>query len=576
MILPGQSVKVIHNHVGFRPADTLKQVVVPYASGAGHIWGTPILQVIDQNELSKLPLHDPRQHENVFTTAMRLVEDDFGRWWVGDFAAVTRPGVYQAFFGNTPGVPFVIHDHAWSRLIPMLVDYLRVQSCGRDVPGWHAACHLDDGFVRETATYVEASGGWHDAGDFRKWATATSLNAVALLCCHAMWAGRERELGVRDGIFLEEALQGAEYFLGVQNPQTGGVYQNVGGGAESVHDNLDNRLTDNVKQSGDERRIHPGFANPPAKMTALFALFANALKTSDPGLARRCFEAGLRSDAHDAWGGREQAVDLQWRAWALLELSAFHGDESLLDRALAALGRLLDLQVAPNGQPGTSGVFHRDRDRSEFHRKHVGADYPVWVLGRFLERCPHRPEAGRWTEAVRAWADGYAMVFAQRNVFGLLPYALYRKEGTAPDRRYRELPDGHCFRYFLADDPLSGGMTNARFALAAVGLSEAARILDRPELADAGYRLLGWAVGNNPFQLSTVTGVGPYQIAPFSCQIGPIPGGVCNGIGGNRDDLPAFEYHPWSVPCNVAEYYSYNTAHYLWALAALQRVKRNA
>jgi hypothetical protein len=312
-------------------------------------------------------------------------------------------------------------------------------------------------------------------------------------------------------------------------------------------------------------------------MTALFALFANALKTVDDGLAARCFEAARRSDEHDRKTAAETADTLQWRAWALLEMASFTGEPALLARAQTALRQLLELQALEDERSEPFGMFYRDAERRSFHHKHVGADYPIWVLARFIERCPRSPQLALWTDRVRQWADGYVSAFAQRNVFGLTPYALYRKDGPLEaDRLYRDLEGERCFRYFLADDPRSGGMINARLALAAVGLSQAALVLHRPELADLGYRLLGWAAGANPFQLSTVTGVGPYQIAPFSCQIGPIPGGVCNGIGGNREDLPAFEYHPWSVPCRVSEYYGYNTSQFLWALCALQQIDRGS
>ena len=45
----------------------------------------------------------------------------------------------------------------------------------------------------------------------------------------------------------------AIYFLGIQDEETGALFHNIGGGQKTVHDNLDCRFTDNVKQSGDEK-----------------------------------------------------------------------------------------------------------------------------------------------------------------------------------------------------------------------------------------------------------------------------------------------------------------------------------
>ena len=61
-------------------------------------------------------------------------------------------------------------------------------------------------------------------------------------------------------------------------------------------------------------------------------------------------------------------------------------------------------------------------------------------------------------------------------------------------------------------------------------------------------------------------------MAPFSPQVGTIPGGVTCGLGGDSSDLPVYDYHPWASPPPVSEYYGYNTSQFLWAVLALQGV----
>lgn len=90
------SVKVIHNHVGFRPEDTMKKVVVPYTPEARQIFSSPVFQVINQNELSKLALNDPKQQENVFTASMEYVKDDFGEW-LENITDTTLPSFYGQY-----------------------------------------------------------------------------------------------------------------------------------------------------------------------------------------------------------------------------------------------------------------------------------------------------------------------------------------------------------------------------------------------------------------------------------------------------------------------------------------------
>jgi hypothetical protein len=558
--------KVIHTQLGFRPGHGKKRVVVPLVREARTVFGSHLFYLMEQNRFSMEPLNADNHSEYAYWGPLTRVDGDMGPALVGDFSQITDPGVYQIYCAGEPGPSFVIRDDVWLRVVPDLLRYFQIQSCGRDVPGWHPACHLDDGYIPEEDRYLEAAGGWHDAGDFRKWVTSTALNAVSLLVCHRIWAGREETLGLAPGIFLREALQGVHYFLGVQDPETGLVYQNVGGGADSCHDNRDNRYTDNVPRSGDERRIHPGSVHTPGKCTALYALYAEALKGTDDELAGRCRTAALLSHKADHNRRRDDTESLQWRAWALLALWRGFGDEAHHDELIEVLGALLALQVTEyeGGQRTTRGYWRAEAGSPVSHHKHVGYDYLIWILGECIEALPNHPDAAKWTEAIARWVEDYALVFAGRNPWGLLPYAFY-PEAPADKAHchYRRLGDGMVYRYFLADNKFG---VNARISISAAALGAAARVLQRPALMDDAYRLLEWILGNNPFQLSTMTGFGVLQPCALSFQMGNIPGGVTFGIHGDRDDEPAY-WHPWS--CSD-EYYGYQSSQFLWAVLALQ------
>ena len=69
----------------------------------------------------------------------------------------------------------------WRRTLPKAVGYHKYQRCGVAVPNVHPACHLDDARRRDTGEHVDATGGWHDAGDLRKWMGATLMNGIGLL-----------------------------------------------------------------------------------------------------------------------------------------------------------------------------------------------------------------------------------------------------------------------------------------------------------------------------------------------------------------------------------------------------------
>jgi hypothetical protein len=560
---------VIVNQLGFRPGHALKRVLVPDVPQARSIFGDALFSVFEQNRFSMEPLNSPLQHEYVHRAEMKRIHTDLGTWLVGDFAHLRNNGVYQAWCGNTPSPAFVIRDDVYLRLIPDCIRYFQVQSCGRAVPGWHDACHLDDGYIPELNLHLNAAGGWHDAGDFRKWVSSTSMNAISLLLAHRMWGGREAQLGIEKGIFLREALQGVHFFLGVQDPSTGRLYQNIGGGRRSIHDNEDNRYTDNIPASGDERRIHPThFASAP-KCTTLFALYAHALRSTDAGLASRCLEAAVKSHAADRALARDDdsLETLQWRAWAAVELHRVTGEARWCEEAVTNTGRILALQECHHigGQRQTRGFFWRAPGADSSHRKHVGGEYVIWVLAELIEQWPDHPDAPRWLEAIRLWTDEFALYFAGRNPFGLLPYGLYRSiPEDHPHAYFRPLGDGLFFRYFMASANFG---TNARCSLGAVAFAAAARVLRRPRLVDHGYHLLEWTLGNNPYQVCTMNGgVGVTQPSALSFQMGNIPGGVTIGIRGDEQDQPMYA-HPWSC---TDEYYGYQTSQFLWALLALQ------
>ncbi len=566
-----EELKLLHSQLGYRNGHQKKRLVVPDLTAARTIFGDRVFWVMEQNDFSKHLLNAPNQSDYTYRAGLKREHTDFGPWLIGDIACLRNDGVYQAFLGGAASPTFVIRDDVYRRVIPMCINYFQVQSCGRNVPGWHDACHLDDGYIVEEDRYVDAAYGWHDAGDFRKWASSTCMIAFSLLVAHRLWQGREEKLRLPPGVFLAEAMQGYEYFLNIQQAD-GSLLHNIGGGARTVHDNEDCRYTDNVKQSGDERRIHPGVAMPPAKYTALYALYAEALQKNDPEKSNRALEAAKRSLAYDLRTEDVSLDNIQWRAWSYLVLHRVTGESEYKTAAIQWTNRIVDLQVTEylGGQSLTRGFWraHPEDPAAGFHRKHVGSDYHIWILAECIDEYADHPDATRWKDAITLWVDELALVFAARNPFGLLPYAFYEERPEGKQHyAYRQLGERLCFRYFLANE---GRISNARCCCASFALAAAARVLQRPELMDDAYRLLEWIHGANPWQISTMNGVGVYQPDPLSFQMGRIPGGVTLGPGGDEADMP-FYLPPRSC---TDEYYGYQTSQFLWAALALEAMPR--
>ena len=165
--------------------------------------------------------------------------------------------MYQVTIGDESSVPFFIRPDAWRRTLPKAAGYYRYQRCGVDVPNVHPACHLDDARRRDDGRHIDVTGGWHDAGDLRKWMDATLLNAIGLLRL-ARNLGEKWDLaGSGLAPLLEEVRWGNRYFLKMQDTD-GLVWADTAGGLNG--DNSDNHWTDNRPGTEDDRYINPGEA----------------------------------------------------------------------------------------------------------------------------------------------------------------------------------------------------------------------------------------------------------------------------------------------------------------------------
>ena len=199
--------------------------------------------------------------------ALTRVTSDLGDCLVGDFSDVERPGMYQVTAGTEMSVPFFIGENVWRRTLVKAVGYIHAQRCGTEVPNVHPVCHLDDARRRDTGEHIDTTGGWHDAGDLRKWVSATVLNGIALMELLRNLGDQWDAAGSGAKVLLEEARWGNIYFLKMQD-KDGYVWNDVAGGVNG--DNSDNHWTDNRIGTPDDRYINTGKS---AGVQALFTLF---------------------------------------------------------------------------------------------------------------------------------------------------------------------------------------------------------------------------------------------------------------------------------------------------------------
>ena len=520
-----QDMKIIHNQLGFRPGHGAKRVLIPDVSATKTIFGHAEFWICEQGRFSKHPLNSLKRYEYTLRGELNRRSGDLGTWLEGDFTDACGVGTYQVYCGHTPGTTFTIRDDVWVRLISYCLFYLQVQSRGTRMAGWH-----DETFTAESEAQLPVPGGWRDSGDARDWVSSNCLTAISLIASHRLWHGREDELGLAPGALLDGVGQAIEFMLGMQDSHSGTVSDRDAAG----------------------------------KFTTLFAQLAEVLYDHDAGLSGRCLKAAKASLKADQNSNDYSMQALQWRAWGYLELWHATDEAQYLDGAVASLAQVLDLQIVDPGRGGdpVCGFFRDHPHKPGYHNHPLGIDVLMWIIGEFLADLPDHADAGRWRDAVAMWTEGYATDFAERNAFGLLPFSVVDRPAEN-DNGYRQLNDQLHYRYFPAD--ASCGV-NGRCLSSAISLAASARILNRSQLLDVGYRQLEWVLGNNPYQLSTMTGVGLVQPCANSVNLGNIPGGVTSGIRSGDDDQPVYD-HPWL--CHDP-YRCDNVGQMLWAVLALQ------
>jgi endoglucanase len=153
-----------------------------------------------------------------------------GRWGAfdehheADFSTVRKPGRYRIQVGDARSPVFAIADDVSVALPDRLLDYMRQQRCGYN-PWLDAVCHRHDGRTAfgpmPDGTWLDASGGWHDAGDLLKYLLTSSNATAQLLLAYRLsplafddrvnTLGQAQPNGIAD--VLDEARWGLEWML---------------------------------------------------------------------------------------------------------------------------------------------------------------------------------------------------------------------------------------------------------------------------------------------------------------------------------------------------------------------------
>ncbi|HPT25740.1 MAG TPA: glycoside hydrolase family 9 protein [Bryobacteraceae bacterium] len=551
---PGPKPAIALNHLGFLP-DARKILVFRAPAGS------------QPSMFTARDIGSPPQPFSI-ASALKRVSGDFGDCLIGDFSNLKREAMYQISVDGERSVPFFIRSDVWRRTLPKAVSFHTAERCGIAVPNVHQACHLDDARRRDNGEYIDMTGGWHDAGDLRKWMTATMTNGFGLLYL-ARHLGKQWDQG-GSGVktLLEEARWGNRYFLKMQDTD-GRVFADVAGGVNG--DNSDNHWTDNVAGNNDDRYVNTA-KNPAVQcmFTALQALAAQEYRSYDPSFGQQCLAAGVR-----CWKAnpREGATcDLGWWLIAATELSRATKDPDYAAEAARLAQLLLARQQTAfaGNQRRIRGYFQVSATERLPFTDAVYSAIPAIALLMAASQLPAHPAAGGWRDAVRMYLDEYVTPLSERSAFRIIPFGVFH--GSPTPESYRPLDGELTYRYFLPVRKQFWWLgTTSHLEIHAALLGMAARVFDQREYRDLGYRQMEWVMGANPFGACLMTGEGMRNVYPHSRFAGLINGGIVNGIAGNAKDEPILDTE-YGYDWRTTEYWSPHNAWYLWATSQLERM----
>jgi hypothetical protein len=255
--------------------------------------------------------------------------------------------------------------------------------------------------------------------------------------------------------------------------------------------------------------------------------------------------------------------------YAALMLYEATGETEFLNQAYALANELVSLQLGGDIEDDpTAACFFVNAERKMLATVSL---FGPTALAEMAFLQPGHPDAPNWKRAVALIAEQKCRL-AERNPWGLIPSYWYTP-GPGAGR-----PAGSgCYRYFLHFRGQKGEIRvgpNGDICNAALFLLRAYHVTGDARYLTVAQRQVDWIMGCNPFDASTIEGVGLNQplrfinASEFFPPVPQIPGAVMTGIMGDADDNP----EPFDNNCST-EYDMPVGAPLMWLLSEVSSMK---
>lgn len=312
---------------------------------------------------------------------------NFAHYYRLDFSDIDAPGTYRLQLNGDQSPPVRIGADLYAGPHEGLLEFMRQQRCGYN-PFLDVACHQKDGRTAfgplPAGSFIDAAGGWHDAGDQLKYLLTGSNATAGMLLAHERepdaWAdnfddmGRQRSNGVAD--VLDEAKWGLDWMLKL-HPAPDHLYHQVADDRDHIGWKLPTEDASDYGWGPNSYRVvyfatgqpqglteyqseSDGLANLAGRYAAAMAMASEAWKEHDPAFAARCLQAGREVYAMGkAKEGVQQGnsykapyryAEITWAddmEWGAAELYKATGEDAYLEDAKRYAQEIADTSWIP-------------------------------------------------------------------------------------------------------------------------------------------------------------------------------------------------------------------------------------
>ncbi len=501
---------ILVNHVGFHPK----------AQKTCYMHGTrdTVFELVSVNN-----------KKTVFKGKMIYVPGNLGEYLVGDFSAFTAPGYYYLVSGSKTSEKFKIDKNILKNCLNKHLYYLEQQRSGHPEKGWNPGQHLDDGIRDDNKKHQDVSGGWYDASDIRK---PTSTNAMLVFALAKMALSGQNAVPASQ--LIEEIKWGNKFLFAMQEPE-GYLMSSLAFGS---HKTKDNKWTDNIKGTKDDRYIQTKPEDFTGQLYFIVSelMLARYFLSIDPTYANKCFLAA--KNCYN-WVFDEKTLsrinEITLAIMAQCEMYRHTDMPVYKEKAEKWLDKLMEYKYSDPSVPITLFAKTSRGKWSNFHVEHIND-----ALHNFIKTFPESEKNKICLNTMNDYCRDFFIQLQNKNAFHLMPWFLLKDSSFSS-----KSIDGLYYRNFLHVGLNRNITLNAYDMLNALNHNN-------NNYVERAQQQLDWVFGANPFNASSVTGMGYNHPSPFRAgdyaytppQTPEITGGVFTGIGADKDDNPAL-YPGW-------------------------------